>query len=115
MQPKKSNKEPKSFVPLKWKRSLSISLFICDASFILPSCQPCAHSEHKQLALYDAMEAYIDPTTGHAREYADFERAYKAKGYSTAQAKEIYRQDRQYTPFEERDADDLAAGQRAGE
>ena len=65
-------------------------------------------------SMQDAMEAYIDPITGHAREYVDFERAYKLKGYSSAQAKEIYRQDRQYTPFEERDADDLAAGQKAG-
>jgi hypothetical protein len=64
--------------------------------------------------MQDAMEAYIDPSTGHARDYVDFERAYKAKGYSAAQAKEIYRQDRQYTPFEERDADDLAAGKKPG-
>jgi hypothetical protein len=46
--------------------------------------------------MIDALDAYIDPTTGHARNYADFERAYMAKGYSAQQAQAIYRQDQEY-------------------
>ena len=46
--------------------------------------------------MIDAMDAYIDPSTGHARDYGDFERAYMAKGYSAQQAQDIYRQDQEY-------------------
>lgn len=64
--------------------------------------------------MIDAMEAYIDPSTGYARDFKQFSAAYQAKGYSAEQAREVYRQDRQYGPAEERDADDLAAGRKPG-
>ena len=56
--------------------------------------------------MVDAMEAYIDPNTGYARSFAEFKTAYMAKGYTAAQADEIFRQDKQWGVFEERDKDD---------
>jgi len=46
--------------------------------------------------MIDAMEAYIDTETGHAKSYEEFEKAYMAKGYTREQAQAIYRQDEEY-------------------
>lgn len=46
--------------------------------------------------MIDAIEAYIDTDTGLARNYADFEKVYMAKGYTREQAQAIYRQDREF-------------------